>query len=398
MKYIVTGILMMMLWMAPACAQATQQDDSVRISLLTCAPGEELYALFGHTAIRYEEPRRGIDVVFNYGLFSFRTPNFALRFALGETDYMLGAEDYDSFMAEYMMTNRSVWQQTLNLTPQEKARLIGMLEENYRPENRMYRYNFFYDNCATRPRDKIKESIDGKVVFPKLTEKQVSFRDMVRLHTEGHAWARFGFNLCLGARADLPITDEQMMFTPHFLKEAFDGATIETNGSTRPLVASTVTLYEQEPETEAEKEAAAERFTPVGVAYLLLLVCIFLTLKDIRRRKGCWAFDLLLFAVAGLAGCILAFLALFSSHPAVDRNYVLLVLHPGHLLMLPYIVYCIRKGKKCWYLVANMAVLTLFIPFSRLIPQEFEPAIVPLALCLLVRSAGNLIITYRKKA
>ena len=142
-------------------AQANQTkdttNDSVRISLLTCAPGEEIYSLFGHTAIRYEEPAKGIDYVFNYGLFSFNTPNFILRFALGETDYILGVTSYDRFAAEYDYEERSVWQQTLNLLPEEKGKLLYLLEENCRPENRTYRYNFFYDNCATRPRDKIEE-------------------------------------------------------------------------------------------------------------------------------------------------------------------------------------------------------------------------------------------------
>ena len=128
---------------------AADGHDSIRISLLTCAPGEEIYSLFGHTAIRYENPSQGIDVVFNYGLFSFNTPNFILRFSLGETDYQLGATDYAHFAAEYAFFGRSVWQQTLNLTEREKAELIRLLQENYRPENRVYRYNFFYDNCAT---------------------------------------------------------------------------------------------------------------------------------------------------------------------------------------------------------------------------------------------------------
>lgn len=103
--------------------------DSIRISLLTCAPGEEIYSLFGHTAIRYEEPARGIDRVYNYGLFSFNTPNFILRFALGKTDYQLGVEDYRRFAAEYEYFGRSVWQQTLNLTAEEQRQLITLLEK-----------------------------------------------------------------------------------------------------------------------------------------------------------------------------------------------------------------------------------------------------------------------------
>ena len=196
--------------------QAIASDnDSIRLSLLTCAPGEEIYSLFGHTAIRYEDPVNGIDAVFNYGLFSFNTPNFILRFSLGETDYQLGATDYAHFAAEYAFDGRSVWQQTLNLSKEEKAELIRLLQENYLHENRVYRYNFFYDNCATRPRDKIEESIDGKVIYPaEPQDGSLSFRDIVHQYCKGHPWARFGIDLCIGSEADRPITQRQMMFAP----------------------------------------------------------------------------------------------------------------------------------------------------------------------------------------
>ena len=222
----------------PSAGQApANSNDSIRLSLLTCAPGEEIYSLFGHTAIRYENPSQGIDVVFNYGLFSFNTPNFIFRFSLGETDYQLGVTDYEHFAAEYAFYGRSVWQQTLNLTDEEKTKLIQLLQENYRPENRVYRYNFFYDNCATRPRDKIEESIAGKVVYP--TEPQDgsrTFRDIVHQYCKGHPWACFGIDLCIGSEADQPITQRQMMFAPFYLMDAFDGAQIFTDTYSRPLV------------------------------------------------------------------------------------------------------------------------------------------------------------------
>ena len=186
--------IFLFLW--PAVQTTATENDSIRLSLLTCAPGEEIYSLFGHTAIRYENPSRGIDAVFNYGIFSFSAPNFVLRFALGETDYQLGATDYEYFAKEYEYDGRSVWQQVLNLTNEEKTELIRLLEENYRPQNRVYRYNFFYDNCATRPRDKIEESIEGQVVYPTTPPDNArSFRDIVHQYCQGHPWARFGIEL-----------------------------------------------------------------------------------------------------------------------------------------------------------------------------------------------------------
>lgn len=198
------------------------QDDGIRLSLLTCGPGKEIYSLFGHTAIRYENRRKGIDVVFNYGLFSFQSSNFILRFTLGETDYRLGATEYKYFLSEYLLDNRDVWEQTLNLTTEEKQKLINQLEENYRPENRVYRYNFFYDNCATRPRDQVERAVNNSLRYSDdmtTTDTGRSFRDIVHQYCQGHPWSQFGIDLCLGSEADRPISRHQMMFAPFYLKD-----------------------------------------------------------------------------------------------------------------------------------------------------------------------------------
>ena len=348
----------------------------------------------GHTAIRYEDPANGIDAVFNYGLFSFNTPNFIFRFSLGETDYQLGATDYAHFAAEYAFDGRSVWQQTLNLSKEEKAELIRLLQENYRPENRVYRYNFFYDNCATRPRDKIEESIIGKVIYPSEPQDgSRSFRDIVHQYCKGHPWARFGIDLCIGSEADRPITQRQMMFAPFYLMDAFAGAQIANDSIQRPLVSDKALIVD----AVSDEEEGGWMPTPLQCSLLLFILTAAATIYSLRKRTGLWGVDLVLFGTAGIVGCVLAFLALFSEHPAVSSNFLLLVFHPGQFLFLPYIIYCVRKGKKCWYLTLNLIVLTLFIALFPLIPQRFDFAVVPLALCLLIRSASNLILTSKKK-
>lgn len=377
-----------------ASYSSTSTNDSIRLSLLTCAPGEEIYSLFGHTAIRYEDPSRNIDVVFNYGLFSFNTPNFALRFALGETDYQLGAIDYEYFASEYESDNRKVWQQELNLKPDEKAKLIYLLEENYQPQNRVYRYNFFYDNCATRPRDKIEESLIGKVIYPNSpADSSKTYREIVHESTQKHLWSRFGIDLCLGSEADRPITRRQMMFAPFYLKDFFEKAQIAEGGTTRPLVSKTETLVDCPP----NDASGIWLPTPFQSSLLLFMIVAASTIYGLKRKKGLWGIDLALFLGAGVAGCILAFLALFSQHPTVGSNYLLMVFHPVHLIALPFIIYNIHKEKKCYYNILNICVLTLFITFLPLIPQKIDFAVVPLALCLLIRSASNLILATKNK-
>jgi hypothetical protein len=371
-------------------------EDSIRFSLLTCGAGEEIYSLFGHTAIRYENFTRGIDAVFNYGIFSFNTPNFILRFTLGETDYQLGVTSYKQFAYEYTWTGRDVWQQTLNLNAEEKKKLLALLEENYLPQNRIYRYNFFYDNCATRPRDQIERAVQGTLEYADdMTSFQtgISFRDIVHQYTIGHSWARFGIDLCLGSQADKDITRRQMMFAPFYLKDFLAKAQLKNaQGMERPLVSSEDHIIQSPQQTSTE-----ETPSPLQTAFLLFTIVTIATAYGIYRRKSLWLLDLLLFLAAGVAGCILAFLASFSQHPAVSPNYLLFLFHPLHLLCLPWMIKRVRKKEKSIYMWANIIVLTFFTLLWGIIPQEFNLAVLPLALSLWIRSASNLYLTYIRK-
>lgn len=376
-------------------AQEIIPTDSIRISLLTCGAGSEIYSLFGHTAIRYEQPARGIDIVFNYGVFNFGAPNFILRFTLGETDYLLGVEEYDHFVRSYQRMGRDIWEQKLNLSQAEKMRLFAQLGENYKPENREYRYNFFFDNCATRPRDQIEKAMTRQLVYADDMQTKVSsmsFRKMIHQYTNNHLWARFGIDLCLGSEADKPITRREMMFVPFFLMDAFEYATLSTGEQTSvPLVEESKQLV------TTDKEETSRGITPMQVSLLIFITISALTIYGLRKQKSLWVIDLLLFATVGIAGCILAFLVLFSQHPTVSPNYLLFVFHPLHLFCLPWILRKIAKKERSIYLSANIVILTLFILLWAFIPQEINIAVLPLVLCLWIRSASNLILTYKPK-
>ncbi len=393
-------ILLTFLFYSSFCLAQTETKgdatDSIQLSLLTCAPGEEIYSLFGHTAIRYQNYTQNIDAVFNYGMFSFNTPNFILRFTLGETDYQLGVTSYSEFADEYNYYGRSVWQQNINLTQPEKLKLIKLLEDNYRPENRVYRYNFFFDNCATRPKDQIEKAIDGRLEYGRnMDDKNTgkSFRDIIHQYTKGHPWDRFGIDLCIGSTADRPITYRQMMFAPFYVKDFFEKAIIiNPSGVGRPLVEKETKVVNPPNVVTSQQQG----LTPLQSSLLLFIIVTLITIYGIRHNKTFWQVDLILFFVAGITGCILTFLVLFSKHPAVSPNFLLFIFHPIHLLWLPWIIKSGYKKQRSIYMMANCAVLTLFILLWSVIPQRFDLAVLPLALCLLERSASNLIITYKK--
>ena len=364
--------------------------DSIRISLLTCAPGSEIYALFGHSAIRYENPAKNQDWVFNYGMFNFREPNFVMRFVKGATDYQLGVIPYPYFEAEYAMRGSSVYQQVLNLSHSEKVALIRLLEENYLPANRVYRYNYFYDNCTTRARDKIEESILGKVVYPENT-KEVSYRDILHEFTAGSEWSEFGIDLCLGSEADEPIDGRKQMFAPFYMMEAARGAMIHRADTVVPLISKEFKVVDAELEDEP-----AFPLSPMACALLMLVVTILLTVWGIRKGRPCLVWNVLLFFLQGLGGCIVAFLFFFSVHPTVGSNWMLILFNPIPLLYLPVMVYKSIKGEKDPYHWVNTACLTSFILLMSFLPQEFNATVLPLALSLLVVSVGHLYMYYWK--
>lgn len=367
-----------------------QSIDSVRVSLLTCSPGTEIYSLFGHTAIRYENQAKDMDIVFNYGIFSFNTPNFIWRFVKGETDYQLGVTPFVYFESEYYMRGSAVFEQELNLLPEEKQKLWEILETNYRIENRVYRYNYFFDNCTTRARDKIEESLNGELVYQE-DNRTLSFRDIVHQYTEGHEWAEFGIDLCLGSKADEIADYRQKMFAPFYLMAAIDSAKVVNGDIERKLVVDTKEIVP----AEVEQDVTNFWLTPLQASCLLFLFVLILSIYGVWKKKMLWWLDILLFGTAGLAGCVIAFLVFFSVHPTVTPNYLLILFHPIHLIYLPFMVYRAVKKKKDAYHLINFIVLTLFIALWGIIPQSFNLAVLPLALCLLTRSVSQLIL-YRK--
>ena len=369
------------------------QEDSIKVSLMTCAPGTEIYALFGHTALRYEDTARGEDWVFNYGMFSFNTPHFIYRFVKGETDYELGVTPYSYFEGSYAMRGSSVYQQTLNLTMAEKQKLRRLLEENYQPENRVYRYNFFYDNCTTRARDIIEECIEGKVVYPDGKEG-LSFRDIVHQYTKGHEWDELGIDMCLGSEADEPVDARKQMFAPFYMLEAAGKATIVAGDSVRPFVLQEKKVVDVEP----EGGEGGFPLSPLVCVFVLMGAVCLVGWIQLKVKKVIWIWDLFLFGVQGLAGCVIAFLVCFSTHPTVGSNWLILLLNPIPLIYLPVMVYRAIKGKKDLYHLINIVYLTLFIMIMPFVQQKFNATVLPLALCLLVCSAGHLFLYYRQNS
>jgi hypothetical protein len=378
---------------------ALAQRDSIRVSLLTCEPGELVYEQYGHTALRYEDDARGYDLVFNYGMFSFSAPHFVWRFVKGETDYQLGIVPFDYFQDEYASRGSSVYQQELNLTLAEKQRLFDLLEENYRPANRTYRYNFFYDNCTTRARDMIERAVEGTVVYAAGEGSEpdtsgMTFRDIVHEHTAQTPWTRFGIDLLLGAEADAPIGQRERQFAPfHYLHDART-ALIQRGGDVVPLVKAETMCVKVDRPAQVQEEPFV---TPFLAALLFLIIYIGVFVYEWRTLRILWAADLLLYALQAVAGCVIGLLFFCSTHPTVGSNWLILLFHPLPLLLLPWVIRRTRRGLPDYFHRIYAVYLTIFIILIPLIPQKIDVTVVSLALILLLNACAHLVVERMKR-
>ena len=350
--------------------------DDVEVSLLTCGPGNEAYSLFGHTAIRISQPSRGMDVVVNYGMFSFKQKYFIPRFVLGLTDYQMGITTFDDFKAEYEYEQRWVFEQTLNLTSKEKSALFQAIDQNYKPENVTYRYNFFYNNCTTKARDLIAANIDGKIKYNSATSEYPSFRELCHSKTSSHRWSQFGNDLLLGIQADLPTNISEQQFLPENLEHDFSNATI---GANRKLVTHEEYIIPKDVAASATPESLP---SPRALAIVIAIIIIGVSLIEYFWSKNLWLTDTILMPLVGLAGMIL-FVMIFSKHPTVNINFQILILNPIALFMAIPMVMKQRKGMLTWW--HKTYVLCLFLGILCGLFQDYAEGIRILALSLLVR-------------
>lgn len=329
MKTLRTYVLGLNLIVSLALQAMPALSEGARLSLLTCAPGEELYARYGHTAIRVEDKPNNLDVVFNYGIFDFNTEHFYWKFVRGETWYELGAAPYYWFMREYELTNRPVYEQELNLTSEQRQQLWDALLTNFQPENRKYLYNFVFDNCATRPYYLIARTLGDTLVSDYAGYTGVTYRTFIRHYTGALSWENAGINLLFGPKADQPMNNEQRLFLPEelmfFMQSAHlsDGTPVLREGRIAPFQIETTPWYAS---------------WPFGLALYLVFVAL-MSLYDRKRQHLSWWVELVAGIPYLLLILIVVFLTFFSCHPLVGFGWRLLIIPLTHLCArLIYIV------------------------------------------------------------
>jgi hypothetical protein len=316
--------------------QAQPLSPAARVSLVTYGPGQDdISSVFGHTEIRIQDPTLGLDRNYTYGQFDYRTDSFVLKFLRGTLPYQLGQHSLYQVIWYYQQNNRSIREQVLNLSATQRQRLFDALETNYLPQNREYRYKFYYDNCATRPRDIIATATGDSLVWPTTVQQPTkSYRDWMNDYLGAKPWERLGMNLAIGRPADKVTTGWEAMYLPNNVFDELARAQIrQAGGQLVPVVAQTQTLFAGE---ALPKTTLPLLLYPDFVFMLLLLGTAWLTWRHWntngpdRGRAGLWL-DRLLFGVAGFWGWFLLLLWVATDHGVTAWNPTLLWLAPYHL-------------------------------------------------------------------
>lgn len=360
---------------------AQQLSDKAEISVITCGPYQgELYSAFGHSAIRVYDPVNQINYAYNYGVFDFDQPNFYLNFARGYLYYKLGVYDYNLFRDYYIYHNRYVHEQFLNLNQEEKQKLFDYLEWNALPENQNYRYDYFYNNCATKVRDVLITVFGDRVHFDgSYVTTDYTIRDLTDLYLHHQPWGDLGIDICLGLPMDKKADPFEYMFLPDYIESGFDHATIKNDSTTIPLVKSKVAVYESRNEVIAGGLPHPLLFFSI-IAAITLAISIF----DFKRKKLSYWLDGILFAVSGSIGLLLLLLWVATDHKAAANNFNLLWAMPTHLVA----VFAFIKNPK-WlksYFNVVSTIYSLVLIFWFLLPQMLNIALMPIVMALMIRS------------
>ncbi len=385
--------LFVILFLIVAALSMRAQNDTV-VSFVNVYAGSSVYELEGHSMLRVNMGHDA-DIAISYGQFDFDSPNFIYRFVKGETDYMVGAYPWNVIQRSYLGEGRRMVEHTLNMNSDQKRRLVELLKENLKPENRVYRYNYVKDNCATRPLRMVELAMGDSIMLGASLwdEQHNTFRSVMQYFHTNYPWYQLGIDLCLGSGVDYPLNRRELSFAPIVLDEQIAESTV--NG--KPLVKSSVAIVDL-PINNAVSGSTPGILSPKFVFGLVFLLLLILTYQDQRHRRVTkWA-DAVLFGVFGIEGLILSFLIFVSVHEATSPNWLYLWLNPL-CLIVPVFIWL----KKCKKLVLSYHFINFVSSFALCFiwiaeVQYINYALLPLIFSGIMRSTSYIKLNFKRNA
>lgn len=363
----------------PIFSQERELSPLSKISLLTVGTADELHSKFGHTAIRIQDATNGLDIVFGYGGFNFEDPLFYSKFTTGKLDYSMTGHRYNQFLEGYKIENRWVREQQLNLTLNQRNKLFRFLQNNYKEENRYYKYDFLFDNCATKVPEVFKEVFGNNIEFdPGYLEKTSTFRQLIHETLKTNSWSAFGIDLALGSVIDRAATPYEHQFLPLYVKEQFGN--IQLNG--QKLVAKEELVLNNKSTVKNNDFFLSPLFWLIVFSVVILTITYF----DFKKEKRSRWLDFILFLSSGMAGLLICFLWFATNHSATKINFNMLWAFPTNLIVA--FVLLNKKSSSSWipkylWFLLGLNVLTILLWVLKI--QIFSPLIILILIALEIR-------------
>lgn len=359
-------------------SQGPQLSQLSKLSLLTVGKGQDLASKFGHSAIRLQDPSLGIDEVYGYGTYNFEDPNFYLNFVRGKLDYTITRYPYHLFERSYTIEKRWIKEQQLDLNLEQRKAIIDFLETNLLPQNRLYKYDFLFENCATKIPEVFEKNLNSTLEFDySHLDTQYTFRQLIHQNLNVNSWSNFGIDLALGAVIDRKATPYEHLFLPLYVSEQMKHTKVDGN----PIVKSESVLLD----IPLTSETPFFILTPLFWLSLLLVIVVYISYRDYSKQQRTRWLDTFLFIITGLAGVLILFLWFFTDHLATKQNFNFLWAFAPNLLIAYYLF---KKQTATWlrtYLFITLGLLVISVILWLLKIQVFSLLLIFILLALGIR-------------
>ena len=356
-------------------------NDEIKFSIITIGPYEsELYSAFGHSGIRYVDKKNNIDHFYNYGIFDFNQPNFYVNFLNGKLLYMVAKYDYRTAEKYYINEDRYIKEQVLDLNESEKILLYNILEQNIRPENRTYLYNYVYNNCATKIRDVLNNVYGENLSFTPKPEKK-SFRELMDLYLEKNKWGDLGIDICLGPEIDYDVSFDEEMFLPDYLFKGIENAVRDGD---KNIISKTNIINLQ------KEDFQSYSLSPQYIFLIFFIISIYLSFRQVKYGIKYFVFDSIYLMVSGIIGCLLVYLWFFTDHLS-SYNFNIVWAMPFNIIISILILVNPNSSLVKWYMFLYSVLLFSLMILWNWIPQNLNEILLFFILGITLRLSVNFI-------
>ena len=353
-------------------ANELENKNRYKISILSIGEGPSLVDAFGHTAIRVKDAQLKNDIVFNFGVYDFNSPNFYSNFVKGRPEYKLGIQNYNNLIQNYIRQKRYIVEHQLNLDQNSTKIIIDLLVEKL--NDPYYIYDYFRDNCTTRAADIVIDKTNNKFKDDKLeSEAILTYRDLIHRKINENSWAALGIDLCLGAIIDKKINTRETFFLPENLMnylDLYEGDTIKRN-----------IIYSPESKISYQENLPS----PLLINIILSLIIVVITIFNFKSNKWNKSLDTLIFLISGSIGILVIYLWFFSNHFAGAQNFNFLWAFPFNFAL----IFAIYKNKiPNWFIgYIKLLIILIILLFLHWITgvQKYNLTLLPIFVALLIR-------------